>query len=91
MENQIIWEQPEHHGTGKLMKAHAFKHADRVSSVFTVYDGNKSLCGQFGLHNGDKYLSMQEVLEEIGIEKDYPGENKCKHCLTKFKNINNER
>lgn len=69
----------------KALKQHAYIEAQRGAWYSEKYQGNKQLCGKGGVHDGDKFVSIEEINDEGIYEKGI-----CKKCLkiynNKFKN-----
>jgi len=72
----VVWDSLESFGTNKILAQHAFVSAKRGKYYEDKYDGNKSLCGKIGAHNGDKYIELKDF---DGMELNE--EKACKTCL----------
>jgi hypothetical protein len=58
------------------LKQHAYIEAERGAWYSEKYQGNKQLCGKGGVHDGDKFVSIDEINDE-GINQ----KGICKKCL----------
>lgn len=68
------------------LKQHGYIKAERGAWYSEKYQGNKQLCGKGGVHDGDKFVSIDEINDEEIYEKGV-----CKKCLKiynkKYRNI----
>lgn len=72
----VVWDRLENFDTSNILAQHAFVSIKRGKYYEDKYDGNKSLCGKIGAHDGDKYINLKDFDgEELNEEKA------CKTCL----------
>jgi len=72
----VVWNTIENFDASTILSQHAFVSAKRGAYYDDKYDGNKSLCGKIGAHDGDKYIALKYFdAEELNEEKA------CKTCL----------
>jgi len=77
----VVWETLENFNATNLLAQHAFISSKRGAYYEDKYDGNKSLCGKIGAHDGYKFISLEDFDgEELNEEKA------CKTCLKILKN-----
>jgi len=72
----VIWDTLENFDASSVLSQHAFVSAKRGKYYEDKYNGNKSLCGNIGAHDGDKYIALKDFDgEKLNEEKA------CKTCL----------
>lgn len=72
----VVWSTLDNFNGEYTLSQHAFISAKRGNWYEDKYDGNKSLCGKIGAHDGDKYIALEDFdTEELNEEKA------CKTCL----------
>ena len=61
----VKWEAPENSTESGTLKQHGFVKVDRQYSTSRLwYKANMSLCGKIGIHDGDKFVHIDEVPNE---------------------------
>jgi len=76
----IKWSYIESFVTDKISAQHAFVKCRRGAYYEDKYEGNKTLCGQLGAHDGDKFVSLNEIKDTLLDEI-----KACKTCLKIYK------
>lgn len=77
--SKIVWATLANHDDTKVLKQHAFKSTKRGDIIIGKYDGNISLCGKIGAHDGLRFLPIEK------IENENLSESKaCKKCLQSY-------
>ena len=72
----VVWDTLENFDASTILSQHAFVSVERGAFYEDKYDGNKSLCGKVGAHDGYKYIALKDFdSEELNEEKA------CKTCL----------
>ena len=62
----VVWQTLDNMNGEKTLKQHAFTHAKRGAFYEDKYDGNKALCSKSGIHDGDRFVNIEnEPSEEI--------------------------
>ena len=72
----VVWSTLENFDASTILAQHAFVSAKRGSHYEDNYDGNKSLCGKIGAHDGDRFIELKYLKPEALNE-----EKACKTCL----------
>lgn len=76
----VVWDRLDNFNGEYTLAQHAFVSVKRGKWYEDKYDGNKSLCGKIGAHDGDKYIALKDFDgEELNEEKA------CKTCLKIYK------
>lgn len=76
----VVWVSIDDINGEHTISQHAFISAKRGKWYEDKYDGNKSLCGKIGAHDGDKFIALKDLnSEELNEEKA------CKTCLKIYK------
>jgi len=79
--SKVKWVTVESINGSGVMKQHAYAHAERGQPWEDKYDGNKSLCGHIGVHDGEKFVEMSE------LESESINEKCCQKCLKKYNSM----
>jgi len=75
METEIVWSTADNSTGTKTLAQHAYKAKMRGKYYGEPYEGNVTLCGQFGIMNEDeKFMKVSEI--------DSEHHNKQKACKT---------
>lgn len=76
----VVWDTLENFDASTILSQHAFVSAKRGKYYEDKYDGNKSLCGKIGAHDGDKFIELKDIKPEVLNEL-----KACKTCLKIYK------
>lgn len=72
---KIVWATMDSSDGERTLKQHAFKEYQRGKWYEAQYPGNKTLCGNGGVHDGDKFVNIDE------IESEEMRSDCCQNCL----------
>ncbi len=76
----VVWQTLDGMDGERTLKQHAFIPAQRGAFYEDKYNGNKALCSKSGIHDGDKFVNIEnEYSEEINEGSC------CKKCLKIYK------
>ncbi len=76
----VVWKTLDSMDGERTLKQHAFIPDKRGAFYEDKYDGNKALCSKSGIHDGDKFVNIENELSEDIDEVSY-----CKKCLKIYK------
>lgn len=76
----VVWDTLGNFDASTILSQHAFVSVKRGRYYEDKYDGNKSLCGKIGAHDGDKFIALKDFKPEVLNE-----EKACKTCLKIYK------
>tara|TARA_A100000172_G_C3044260_1_gene111851 strand:+ start:25892 stop:26197 length:306 start_codon:yes stop_codon:yes gene_type:complete len=80
LNSAVVWDTLENFDASTTLAQHAFVSVQRGKYYEDKYDGNKSLCGKIGAHDGDKFIALKDFNPEVLNE-----EKACKTCLKIYK------
>lgn len=66
----------------RTLKQHAYTEKERGAFYEEKYSGNKALCNKGGVHDGDRFVNIDDIHEEE-IKA-----NCCKKCLKIYNKLN---
>ena len=77
---EIIFSTQDNETGNRTLKQHAYI-SKEINTLHETYEGNKQLCTNGGVHDGNKYVKLSQIKAEL------ISNNCCRKCFNIYINL----